>query len=189
MAWCTLCNENREIDYRVRGDSRAVPTVSQRYSRGGEYIGYEEGEAYKTTVDSIPVCKWCGTRFEFTTAQSKEEYFYAKKQVVVDRWRATKPNSTSEEWDLIVGIFIGGFIVGLMATGLISKNWAAGVGIGFPVGIGAVFLWAHISDRKEKVRGKRTTPEMQAWQSRLDELQSMSYSEQNYQAIKKCKKN
>ena len=180
MAWCTACNENREINYRIRGGSQAVPTVSERYNRGGEYIGYEEGETYKTTVDSIPVCKWCGTRFEFLRAQSKEQYFNAKKQLVVDRWYAKKPDSTSGECSSIVGIFIGGFVVGLIATGLISKNWAAAIGIGIPVGIGAVFLWATISDKREKVMGRPTTPETQAWQSRLNELRSLPYTEANY---------
>ena len=180
MAWCTVCNENREIDHRVRGDSRAVPTVSERYNRGGEYIGYEEGEAYKTTIESIPVCRWCGTRFEFPRAQSKEQYFNAKKQLVVDRWRAKRPDTTSGECGTMVAIFIGGFIVGVLGTAWVaSKTWVPVI-VGFAVGIGAVVLWMTIADKKEKMKGRTITPETQAWQSRLNELQSLPYTEANY---------
>jgi len=180
MAWCTVCNENREIDHRVRGDSRAVPTVSERYNRGGEYIGYEEGEAYKTTIESIPVCRWCGTRFEFPRAQSKEQYFNAKKQLVVQRWRAKRPNHYSREFDLLIagGIVIGAAIGGI--TYAISRNAVAATGVAVVSVIGGAFLTAEIMDRIEKARGKTTSPEMQAWQTRLSELESLPYTEANY---------
>jgi hypothetical protein len=183
MPWCPKCNELRTSYPDTRGDSVAVPTTSERYNRYGEYIGYEEGESFKTRIRTIPRCEVCNRIFECPNATSKEEYFYAKKQLLVDRLRAKKPNSGSQKWETYLTVFIVGFIVGAVPWYFISENASAGTITGFAVGIGGVILWAVVSRRKEKIRGRSTTPEEQAWQSRLNELQSLPYTEENYRRL------
>ena len=183
MAWCTHCNENRELDYRIRGESTAVPTRTQRYNRDGDRIGYEEGEAYETTIDSIPVCKWCGTESEFPRAQSKEQYFNAKKQLAVQSWRAKRPKPDDDGFWAVFG---GGFIVGVLSTiWVFDATWAVLLA-SFGLGLGAAIVWGVVSDRKDKARGKTITitPEMQAWQEGLRQWEAFPYTEANYQHLR-----
>jgi len=160
-----------------------VPTRTQRYNRDGERIGYEEGEAYETTIDSTPVCGWCGTRFEFPRAQSKEQYFNAKKELGIRRWHAAKPG-TDDGFSNVFVVFALGVTVGILSTAWITSTAWIPVTVGLTSGVGAVILWAKITVTRENARGKKTTPEMQAWQEGLRQWESMEYTEANYQHVR-----
>ena len=193
MAWCTNCEQNREIEHRIRGESTAVPTRTQRYNRDGDRIGYEEGAAYETTIDSIPVCRWCNTRFEFPRAQSKEQYFNAKKELAIRRWRAQKPSkefeddddywSSKYEWLGYVGLFA---IAGVFLIGGPTENVLLGLGAGVLIGVVVYVLRRLLGGKKEKVEKKAPTltPKMQAWQEELRRWETMPYTETNYQHLR-----
>ena len=190
MAWCTNCDQNREISYRLKGDSVSVPTRTQRYNRDGDRIGYEEGEAYETTIDSIPVCKWCGTAFEFLRAQSKEQYFNRKKELVVYRWRAQKPSKEFEDDDSSMPDWIGYIILfaigGVFLIGGPTANFSLGLGMGALIGVGVYALRRLLGPKNEKVekRGPTVTPKMQAWQEGLRQWEAFPYTEANYQYLR-----
>jgi uncharacterized membrane protein len=107
-------------------------------------------------------------------------------------WHAKKPHATVDDDDsrfpwfsALLGPGVA-FTLGLFVTASITDNGGVALLVAFLCGIGAYVLWDRIAgkNRKEKGKEKTITPEIQAWQNRLDELQSMSYSEQNYQALK-----
>ena len=191
MAWCVVCNENREIRHRIRSESAAVPTRTQRYNRDGDRIGYEEGEAYETTIDSIPVCAWCNTRFEFPRAQSKEQYFDAKKRLATERWRASRPSKEFEDddspthWDWIGYLILFG-IGGVFLIGGPTDNALLGLVVGVLIGAGVYVLRRLLGGKKDKVekRGPTLTPKMQAWQEGLRKWETLPYTEANYQYLK-----
>ena len=188
MAWCTNCDQNREIEHRIRGESTAVPTRTERYNRDGDRIGYEEGEAYETTIDSVPVCRWCNTRFEFPRAQSKEQYFNAKKRLAVESWRAKRPKTDDKGCWVPISIFAGCLIAGFISTAWIeAESWVPYVvGGAVILGIPVVIVWAVVAYRKDKARGKTITitPEMQDWQEKLRQWESLPYTEANYQYLR-----
>lgn len=186
MAWCPKCDGDYPIVTSVTGHPVSVPTVTDRYNASGEYIGYEEGKSFRTDMQTVPRCSRCYSLLECPNATSKEEYFYAKKELVIKRWHDTQPLKKSKKEDEGAA----GCVVPVMgaAYGIFFIYWISGsllVSIigGILIGIGVLMLWLRLTTESED--GKEwNTPEMKAWQSTLDKLQSMAYSDANYERLK-----
>ena len=183
MAWCPICDENREINFEVRGDSVGVPTVTDRYNRSGEYIGYEEGKSYRTNIRSVPRCRVCNNVFEFPYATSKEAYFYAKKDLAMRQLQgrvAAQPKGGG--WGLIV--FIGWIVtvIAILVLNHLTNNSDWGFFLGLAIGIGAGFLmWALFRPGEEE---KRNEAQTQALRRKIEELQAIQFTESNYQRLR-----
>ena len=186
MPWCPVCDKVREIYPDTRGDSVAVPTTSERYNRYGEYIGYDEGESFRTRIRTIPRCRICNTVFELPNATSKEQYFNAKKEITIRSWRKGKPSAPGHPlWAwlgtaiLVILVICG---VAILIDFIAGNVWLATfVGIAAGIGFG-VFLG---NPSKESNREKEEyKAQLQAWSSKLEELQSMECSDANYERLK-----
>jgi len=92
----------------------------ERYNSEGDYIGYEEGETYAVNTETLPRCSNCYSVFEFPNAISKEEFFYAKRDNLLEIWRRRKPVAPGVTADFLVPLIIGGG-VGVL-TAAITKN-------------------------------------------------------------------
>lgn len=190
MAWCTKCDKNTQIVFQVRGHPVSVPTVSERYTRTGEYIGYEEGEAYTTDIDSIPLCSLCASKFEFPGATSREEYFDKKKALVLSRWHARKPaNPDSPRLGCVhyVGLYVLVCVIFVVGLNLVKNPIAQLIltlaALGGAVGLGVLIYRGR--KRRHGAEQQAYEAETAVWQRRLEELQSLGYSETNYRWLTK----
>jgi|GEM_PF-4396912 len=184
MPWCPVCDKVQHIYPNTTGDSVAVPTRSDRYNWHGDYIGYEEGESYKTTIRTIPTCPGCNTGFEFPAAKSKEEYFYAKKNVWMKQLQARMASLKKEtNWGCIIGI---GWVAAVISGFIIQyamRNPDLAWTLALPIGVGvSVLLWKFFGLSKEEKESDEA--EKESLRHRLEELQAMRFSETSYQRLR-----
>ena len=190
MAWCTKCDNNTQIVFQVRGHPVSMTTTSERYNRKGEYIGYEEGEAYATDISSTPLCSYCGSGFEFPNATSRQEYFDKKKALVISRWNARRPaNPESPGLGCVhyVGLYIVVIVVFVVGLNLV-RNPIGQLIVQIAAIAGAIGLGFHIHNRRKRRYGaeqKTYEAETTAWRKGLDELQSLAYTETSYRWLTK----
>ena len=183
MPWCPYCNKCTKVHYEPASETVRVPAKTVKYDPDGNVVGYDERTESLTKVYGIPRCGGvqCNRVFEFPDAGSKEAYFYALRDRMVRQWHDKKP--VREFFDLTVGgtVFVVSMGIGIWVTHFMTDSTNATVLAGFLVGIGAFILWVARSLRQE--RRNSDSPEMKAWQSTLDRLRSMRYSEANYQEL------
>lgn len=168
----------------TRGDSVAVPERRDRYDWRGDYIGYEEGESYKTTITTIPTCPGCNTSFEFPSAKSKEEYFYARKALIIGQLRARMESlNKKDNWGCIVGI---GWVVAVISGFImqyVGRNPDLAWIMALPIWVGvSVLLWKFSGFGTEKDK-ERTNSEIESLRHRLERLQATQFSEASYQRL------
>lgn len=192
MAWCPKCDGDYPIVTSVTGRSVGVPTVTQRYNWKDEYVGYEEGVAFKTDMQTVPRCSRCYSVFEFPNATSEEEYFYAKRQVVIADWHRSKPTAPGDSgtiWSLVITVFGAGiacaitYNVGNRISG--NRPLVGWVAVAILIGVG-ILLWKRSRSFREKDDREedRFNAETQRWRTKLEELQSTPYSHANYEKLK-----
>ena len=186
MPWCPRCDTVQQSYPDVRGDSIAVPTRTDRYNRYDEYIGYEEGESFRTRIRTIPRCPVCNTVFEFPNATSKEQYFNAKKETAIRTWRKRKPSAPGHSlWGwignaLLVILAICG--VAILMDFVTGKEWLATF-VGIAAGIGLSIFLGNPSKASNREK-EDYKAQLQAWSNELETLQAMQFSEQNYQSLR-----
>lgn len=179
MAWCTVDDANCPIIASTEGHSVGVPTVTERYNRSGEYIGYEEGEAFRTNIRSVPRCSLCFTVFEFPDATSREQYIDKKKALLVARHRGRRPAEPGLGLLTYGLLYILAVVIMVVAVNLI-RNPVAELMVGLVAFGGPIALGVLIS----RGRKCRYNEEMEAWQTELNRLQSRGYCADDYQWLK-----
>lgn len=177
MAYCPKCENNYPIVTSTSGSSYSVPVTTEKYSSGGKYIGYEEGETYRVEIKTLPRCSNCYSIFEFPNALSKEEFFYAKRNKLLKRWRSKKPFKPG----LAKGIF--GAVISGVVVGVITAALTAEATIGVLVGVGVSFgiLWIGVSEHRDDL--KKYEDKIARWNKKLNELKSLTYSDENYERL------
>lgn len=184
MAWCPKCDGDYPIVTSVTGHPVGVPTVTERYNQSGEYIGYEEGKSFTTDMQTVPRCSRCYSVFECPNATSREEYFCAKKELVIAGWYKRKPSAPKEHsgcWIIATACF--SFVIALYIISYTSGNLYLAVFLALAVAIGlGILVWKLIQpDRQEE---EMYEAETQSWRSTLEGLRSMEYSDANYERLK-----
>ena len=174
MAYCPKCKKNYPIVTSTKDSSRKVPAITERYNSEGDYIGYEEGETCDVNVKTLPRCSNCYSVFEFPNATSKEELFYAKRNKLT--WRIKKPVNPGSGGDIWTAIIFGG-IAGVL-TAAITTNTTIGVLVGIGAGFGS--LWLSTPSHLEK---KKYEDKIARWNKELNELESLTYSDENYEKL------
>ncbi|MCJ7789480.1 MAG: hypothetical protein MUP69_04740 [Candidatus Atribacteria bacterium] len=177
MAYCPKCENNYPIVTSTKGSSYIVPVTTERYNSGGDYIGYEESETHRVNIETLPRCSNCYSVFEFPNAISKEELFYAKRNNLLEIWRRRKPVKPGLGEAILGGVIIGG-VVGVFTAALTGE-----APIGFLAGVGVVFvaLYLIIGGHREEL--KKYKDKIARWNEKLNELQSLTYSNENYEKL------
>ena len=178
MAYCPKCEKNYPIVTSTKGSSHSVPVTAERYNSRGDYIGYEEGETYGVDIETLPRCSNCYSVLEFPNAISKEEFFYAKKNNLLKIWRKHKPVKPGLGLEGILGVVIIGGVVGVISatlTGEATIGFLVGVGVGFAA------LWNAIGATRNDL--KKYEDEIAHWNKKLNELKSLTYSDENYEIL------
>jgi hypothetical protein len=196
MAYCPKCEKNYPIVTSTSGSSYSVPVTTERYNSEGNYIGYEEGETSSVDIKTLPRCSNCFSVFEFPNAISKEEFFYAKRDQLLRKWRNLKPVYKPANPSLgcaIFGVFLfllGGGVAEFIASLIAKKNdslagfieFFAIVGVGF----GAYYLvksMYHEGLREYPEKLNEYEYRMAGRDKILNELQSLTYSHKNYKRL------
>jgi hypothetical protein len=177
MAYCPKCEKSYPIVTSTKDSSRRVPTTTERYNSEGDYIGYEEGETYAVNTETLPRCSNCYSVFEFPNAISKEEFFYAKRDNLLEIWRRRKPVAPSVAADFLVPLIIGGGIGVLTAA--ITANTTIGILVGVGVAVGTFCFGPDV----QRDAFKKYADKIASWNKELDKLRSLTYSDENYERL------
>jgi len=183
MSWCPKCEGNYPIVTSVKSSSYSVPVATERYNSYGEYIGYEESEAYLTHANTLPRCSNCYSVLKFPNITSKEEYFRTMQKILINKWRARKPSEpvSSPVGCALMGV-VGGLLIGLIMY-FVIKNSSLAIFIALIAAVG-LGVYAFRSEKSDypKMREKYED-EIKRWERKLNELQSMEYSDEHYEEL------
>jgi hypothetical protein len=197
MAYCPKCENNYPIVTSTSGSSYGVPVITERYNSRGNYSGYEEGETSAVDIETLPRCSNCYSVFEFPNAISKEEFFYAKRDQLLRKWRNLKPVYKPDNPSLSSAIFggvilflLGGGVAGFIAFLIAKKSDSLADFIGFlaivGVGFGAYYLMRsmyHEELREYPEKLNEYEYRIAGRDKILNELQSLTYSHENYKRL------
>ena len=187
MAYCPECKKNYPIVTSTKGSSRRVPATTERYSSRGDYIGYEEGETYAVNIETRPRCSNCYSVFEFPNITSQEEFFDVKRNNLLEIWRRREPSKPvkPELGNVILGAVIIGGVVGVF-TGVLTTEATIQFLVSAGVGFGYYYLMRneHRKDLKKYPEDlKKYEDEIARWNKKLNELKSLTYSDENYERL------
>jgi len=192
MAWCARCDGNYQITSRVDDDFWALPTSTKTHNLQSAYVGYEAAAVLGADISTVPRCSNCYSEIEFPTATSEKEYFDMKRTRLLGHWPYSKPVEPNLP-DLGVKRFIVLYVLAIMIMAIAYPSVRSEftrlimmlVASAGTIELGYLIFKRYLG-RKYRYSEvcKEYKREVKAWQSRLNKLQLMRFSEQSYQSLK-----